>query len=226
MSGLIRHQHPLQMLLIFLSTFESTESSARMESSPGITGPEVTVPSMRPPVAPPAGLPAVPTVVEPRGAPPVEADPEELAVPAELVPGVLGAFAALPAPLGSLPELLRPPTLAGPVTPLTAAVPAPAEPALGAPGAAPDAPPADVPPADPPPAEPPVPPPPPPPLCARTGKGESRLAMTSNLNGNEQDIGRNSFRGQRRGKQHVPKRRNESSMTGLNQGSVAWSCDA
>jgi hypothetical protein len=62
-----------------------------------------------------------------------DVDPDELAVPAELVPGVLGAFAALPAPLGSLPELLRPPTLAGPVTPLMAAVPAPAEPALGAP---------------------------------------------------------------------------------------------
>ena len=38
---------------------------------------------MRPPVAPPAGLPAVPTVVEPFGAPPVvEVDPDELAVPA------------------------------------------------------------------------------------------------------------------------------------------------
>src|SRR6202012_4245883 len=147
-----------------------------MASSPCIAGPGVTVPSMRPPTAPPAGLPAVPTVVEPRGALPVEAaDPEELAVPAELVPGVFSAFATLPAPLGSLPELLRPPTLPGPVTPLTPAVPAPAEPALGAP---PDTPPADVPPADPPPAEPPVPPPPPPPLWASAGTAESRLAMT------------------------------------------------
>jgi hypothetical protein len=131
-----------------------------MVSSPCIVGPWVTVPSIRPPVAPPAGFPAVPTVVDPNGAPPaVDVDPEELAVPAELVPGVLAAFAALPAPLGSLPELLSPPTLPGPVTPLTAAVPAPAEPALGvAPVAAPDVPPAEDPPADAPPADPPPPP--------------------------------------------------------------------
>jgi hypothetical protein len=129
------------MLLTFLSTVESCELSALIASSPGIAGPDVTVPSMRPPTAPPAGLPAVPTVVEPIGAPPVVVvDPDELAVPAELVPGV-AALAALPAPLGSLPELLRPPTLAGPVTPLVAVVPAPAEPALGAPAVAPDAPP-------------------------------------------------------------------------------------
>src|ERR1700722_15961304 len=126
-------QHPLQMLLIFLSTLESCESSAFIVSSPGIEGPGVTVPSMRPPTAPPAGF-AVPTVVDPRGPPPAEdVDPEELAVPAEFVPGVLDAFGALPWPLGSFPELLRPPTLAGPTTPLTAAVPAPGEPALGAP---------------------------------------------------------------------------------------------
>src|SRR3984893_3224189 len=98
------------MLLIFLSTLESCASSARIASSPCIAGPGVTVPSMRPPTAPPAGLPTVPTVVEPRGAPPaVDVDPDEVAVPAELVPGVLDAFAAFPAPLGSLPELLRPP---------------------------------------------------------------------------------------------------------------------
>jgi hypothetical protein len=55
---------------------------------------------MRPPVAPPAGLPAVPTVVEPVGAPPaLDVDPEELPVPAELVPGMLDALAALPAPV-------------------------------------------------------------------------------------------------------------------------------
>src|SRR6202035_3649581 len=66
--SLIQLQHPLQMLLIFLSTIESCELSARIVSSPGIVGPEVTVPSMRPPTAPPAGLPAVPTVVEPIGA--------------------------------------------------------------------------------------------------------------------------------------------------------------
>ena len=113
------------------------------------------VPSMRPPVAPPAGLPAVPTVVEPVGAPPgLEVDPEELAVPAELVPGLL--LAALPAPLGSLPELLRPPTLGGggaPSAELAPAEPTPCAPAgdEAAPAAAPldDAPPADPPPAPP-----------------------------------------------------------------------------
>ena len=46
---------------------------------------------------------------------------------------------ALPMPLGSLTELLPPPTLPGPVgMPLVAAVPAPAEPAAGEPAALPD----------------------------------------------------------------------------------------
>jgi hypothetical protein len=64
---------------------------------------------MRPPVAPPAGLPAVPTVVEPICAPPpLDDDPEELAAPAELVPGVSTGLAAAPVPLESLPELLSP----------------------------------------------------------------------------------------------------------------------
>jgi hypothetical protein len=72
--------------------------------------------------------------------PVVAGDPDELAVPALLMPGAEGAaiFAELPAPLGSLPELLSPPALAGPDgTPLTPAVPAPAEPALGGPTALP-----------------------------------------------------------------------------------------
>ncbi len=72
--------------------------------------------------------------------PVVIGNPDELAVPALLVPGGGGeaSFAALPAPLGSLPELFRPPALAGPDgTPLTPAVPAPAEPALGEPTALP-----------------------------------------------------------------------------------------
>jgi hypothetical protein len=177
-------QHPLQMLLTFLSTMESEELSAPITSSPCILGPGVTVPSIRPSTAPPAGFPAVPTVVEPTGAPPaLEVEPAELAVPAELVPGALDvALGALPTPLGSLPELLRPPTLAGPVTPLTAAVPPPAEPALGAPGAAPEVPP----PADPPPAD----PPPPPPLCAKVEIGERRNATRSNLQGKEWGIGK------------------------------------
>src|SRR5471030_1757919 len=135
---------------------------------------------MRPPVAPSAGLPAVPTVVEPIGAPPaLDVDPEELAVPAELVPGILDAL-ALPTPLGSLPELLRPPTLAGPVAP--SAVLAPAESTPCAPAgdeaapaaAAPD----DAPPADPPPA------PPAPPPCARADIGDRRAATRSNLHEN------------------------------------------
>ena len=143
-----------------------------------MAGPVVTVPSLRPPTAPPAGLPAVPTVVEPCGAPPADVDPDELAVPAELVPGILEAFAAFPAPLGSLPELLRPLALPGPVTPLIAAVPAPAEPALGeALLAAPEARPADdAPPAEAPPDEEP-PPDPPPPLCARADTGASRAVV-------------------------------------------------
>jgi hypothetical protein len=48
-------------------------------------------------------------------------------------------LAALPMPLGSLTELLLPPTLPGPAgTPLTPVVPAPAEPAFGVPTALPD----------------------------------------------------------------------------------------
>jgi hypothetical protein len=147
---------------------------------------------MRPPVAPPAGLPAVPAVREPAAPPPVlEVEPEELAVPDELVPGALEAFAAFPAPLGSLPELLRPAALAGPVTPLIAAVPAPAEPARGeAPGDAAEAPPADAPPAEAPPDEepPPDPPPPPPPLCARADKGDSRAATRITLRISDEDM--------------------------------------
>jgi hypothetical protein len=90
-------------------------------------------------------------------------DPVEFAVPKVLVPGVVAAFWALPAPLGSLTELLRPPTFAGPLgTPLTAALPAPGAPALGDPTALPlptlgplAAPAAEVLPPDAPPADPP-----------------------------------------------------------------------
>jgi hypothetical protein len=120
-------------------------------------------------------------------------DPDELAVPKVLVPGAVGTFAELPAPLGSLPKLLRPAALAGPDgTPLTAAVPAPADPAFGEPTALPvladgplAAPPADAPPAEPPPEP---PPPPPPPLCASALKGESNIATIIILTGNELDI--------------------------------------
>jgi hypothetical protein len=109
--------------------------------------------------------------------PVADVDPDELAVPALLVPRGEGTaiFAELPAPLGSLPELLSPPAFAGPDgTPLTPAVPAPAEPALGEPAALPL-------PADGPLAAPPALPPPlaPPPLCANEciGPMRSTIAM-------------------------------------------------
>ena len=100
--------------------------SCSIAASPLVCGPVASVPPT------PARLPAEPVVVED--------DPDELAVPALLVPGGGGdaTLAELPAPLGSLPELLSPPALAGPDgTPLTPAVPAPAEPALGEPTALP-----------------------------------------------------------------------------------------
>jgi hypothetical protein len=60
-------QHPLQILLIFRSTWESWEFSDRISASPCIDGPGVAVPSMRPLLVPPAGLPVRPTVVDPCG---------------------------------------------------------------------------------------------------------------------------------------------------------------
>ena len=148
---------------------------------------------MRPPVAPPARLFAVPTVpVGPPEVAPDDVDPVELAVPAELVPGGF-ILAALPAPLGSLTELLSPPTFPGPVTPLTAAVPAPAEPARGAAPVAPDVPLAEALPADPAPEEPPLPPPPPPPppLCASADTGDSkRPAFGPSLQASLSSLGR------------------------------------
>ena len=127
------------MLLILRS---SALSSAAIAASPFVFGPVTVVP-------PGADL-AKPVVT-------VADEPDELAVPALLVPGGDGEpnFAELPAPLGSLPELLRPPTLAGPDgTPLTPDVPAPAEPAAGETAALPE-------PADGPLAAPPALPPPP-----------------------------------------------------------------
>ena len=169
------------MLLTFASTLASSDLIA---ASPGISGPGLVTPSIRPLAPAPARLFAIP--LEPTVPPPLpdpdgpeaaEA-PDELAVPAAFVPGAVGTFAALPAPLGSLPELFNPPTLAEPFgTPLMPAVPAPADPAFGDPAGLTDpavgplAAPAAVPPVAPPadaPAEapPPVPPEPPPPLCA------------------------------------------------------------
>jgi hypothetical protein len=146
--------------------------SSLITASPEVLGPVTSTPLE----------PARPTVVvepvdalapEPAGA------PDELAVPSELVPGAVGIFDEFPAPLGSFAELLRPPTLAGPLgTPLIELVPAPAEPALGVPAA-------DPVPAD----EPLAAPPPPEPLWARAPSGESRVAIRRSLAGTETDIG-------------------------------------
>jgi hypothetical protein len=111
---------------------------------------------------------------------PPDVTPLEFAVPAELVPGGGGdaTLDALPAPLGSLTELLRPPALAGPDgTPLVADVPAPAEPALGEPAAEPV--PADAPLAAPPPPAPPAPPA----LCANALVGNIRIAAATSVAG-------------------------------------------
>jgi hypothetical protein len=166
------------MLLSFLSTsLSSALIAASLDTaSPEVDGPvTLTPPGLARPTVVVELDDAVPVVPEPAG------DPEELAVPSELVPGAVADFAELPAPLGSFPELLRPPTLAGPLgTPLIALDPAPAEPALGVPAADPV--PADgpfaAPPADPPPL-----------LWANALIGESRMAMRRNLAGIEIDIG-------------------------------------
>lgn len=158
-------QHPLQILLIFLSNFES---SSRIAASLGIEGPGVVIPSMRP-RAP--DRPFDPFAVELV----LLGVPVELAVPRALVPGAVGTFCELPAPLGSFPELFRPPAFAGPLgTPLTAAVPAPAEPASGEPTA-------ELVPVDGPLAAPPVELPPPDPLpdWATTGSGAANIVRIS-----------------------------------------------
>jgi hypothetical protein len=64
---------------------------------------------MRPP-PPPARFPAAPVVVV-EAAPPevLLPDPVDFAVPRLFVPGAVGTLAELPAPLGSLTELLIPP---------------------------------------------------------------------------------------------------------------------
>jgi hypothetical protein len=104
---------------------------------------------------------------------PPDGEPVELAVPALFVPGGETDFEALPAPLGSLIELLRPPALAGPDgTPLVADVPAPAEPALGEPAAEPV--PAEAPLAAPPALAPPA-------LCADALTGNIRTAAATSM---------------------------------------------
>jgi hypothetical protein len=133
-------------------------SSASIAASPLVCGPLAEVP--------PAAEPAEPVVTP---APEFMPDPDELAVPALLVPGAGGeaTFAELPAPLGSLTELLVPPALAGPDgTPLTPDVPAPAEPAAGEPAALPV-------------ADPPAPPLAPPALCANELIGDIKIAIAA-----------------------------------------------
>src|SRR3954470_18628106 len=116
------------MLFIFESTLAF---SFLISISPGIDGPCVTVPSMRP-----LRVVAVPVVTELLA--PAAVEPVEFAVPNRLVPGASGTLAEFPAPLGSLSELFSPPVLAGPEgTPLMPEVPAPAEPAFGDPTALP-----------------------------------------------------------------------------------------
>jgi hypothetical protein len=140
------------MLLILRST---VLSSGLIAILPFAFGPVAAVP--------PGVDPAEPVVVEDPARP---GDPDELAVPALLVPGAGGwvSFTELPAPVGSLTELFKPPALAGPDgTPLTPAVPAPAEPAFGEPaGLA-------------------LPAAPPPPACANELTGNARMTSAASV---------------------------------------------
>jgi hypothetical protein len=140
-------------------------SSASTAASPLVEGPVASVP---------AGADLADPVVTP--VPEFAGEPDELAVPALLVPGAGGiaCLEELPAPLGSLPALFRPPALAGPDgTPLTPALPAPAEPALGEPAAEPlpDDGPLAAPPA--------LPPLAPPALCANEIAGPERITIAT-----------------------------------------------
>jgi hypothetical protein len=153
------------LLILRSSALPSASTTASVSASLDVFGPVAAVP------------PAAPVEVEPVVTPAAlfaAGLPEELAVPALLVPGAVGIFAGLPTPAGSLPELLRPPALAGPAgTPLTAALPAPAEPALGEPAALPL--PADGPLA----APPALPPLAPPALCEKDAAGNATIAIAT-----------------------------------------------
>ena len=126
---------------------------------------------------------AIPVVTPPGGR--AGADPVAFAVPNVLVPGVVGAAAAFPTPLGSLTVLLSPPGDAGPFgTPLVAAEPAPADPAFGVAVAVPV--PADEPLAAPPvEAPPPADDPPPPPGTTSA----ATAALSHSVKGRKQDRG-------------------------------------
>ena len=148
-------------MLLILPTARSCASTA---ASPVVDGPVTVVPRA-------AGRVDATPEVDPAA---VEGEPVEVAVPALLVPGGETVFEALPAPLGSLRELFKPPALPGPDgTPLTAEFPAPAEPAFGEPAALPL--PADGPLA----APPPLPPPAPPAPCANAPTGQIKIAIAA-----------------------------------------------
>jgi hypothetical protein len=144
------------MLLILRST---SLFSSLIAASPLRCGP-VTV-------APDAGDLAEPVVTP---LPVLTPEPDDCAVPAALVPGVVGdaRLDAFPAPLGSSPALFNPPGAAGPGgTQVTLCEPAPAEPALGEPAALPLLLLADEPPAD------------PPVLCANEMAGDIRIVIAA-----------------------------------------------
>jgi len=153
------------MLLIFLST---SSSSAAIAASPELDGPVAGVPPTRP-----ARLAVDPVVAEVPAVVAGDLPPDELAVPSALVPGASGDFTEFPTPLVSLSELLRPPAFAGPLgTPVTAAEPAPAEPAFGVPiGLVPAEGPLAAPLVEPLPV----------PLCPSAATGESNMATIASL---------------------------------------------
>ena len=180
-------QQPRQMLftlrsMVLFSSVIAASVSLR------VFGPLAAVPPI-----PPAAPPPAPVVTPDRE---LEAAPDDCAVPELLVPDADGvaSLAALPAPLGSLTELLRPPALPGPdATPLVPDDPAPAVPALGLPTAL--GLPAEAPLAAPPPAAaplappPPAPPEPPPPPCARATEALARNTKATQVESDNLVIG-------------------------------------
>lgn len=169
-------------------------SSALIVSSVDCPADPCPAPGPAPVVTPACELPDAPD----------DGPPDDCAVPELLVPGDEGDanLDELPAPLGSLPELLRPAALAGSGgMPFTPADPAPAEPALGLPADGPLAEaPALAPPAPPPPAPPEPPPPPPPPTpCAKAVVDPARITIATNVPNEDLVIGRTPFTVQRSG---------------------------
>jgi hypothetical protein len=170
------------MLLILRST---SLFSSLIAASPLRCGP-VTV-------APDPGDLAEPVVTP---LPVLTPEPDDCAVPAALVPGVVGdaRLDAFAAPLGSSPALFNPPGAAGPGgTPVTPCEPAPAEPALGEPAALPLLLPVDEPPAD------------PPVLCANEMAGDIRIVIAATAAAADVSIiGKSPFRSNDGGPAVVP----------------------